>query len=203
MADISDPYVFRVIRGRIVPIKITGEQRELRQELQYKRKKARYHEKKKAESRRYGEAAAYVAGGIGLVLGAKFGAGKLTKYAKTQIKNINAMTKGINKFGSRAAKESFEQLRKKALWQSRLVKNARTASNVLIAPAGAAIAAMGVEKGIETFRGKPLSNRERVATFVGAAATAGGVAAFNYGQMTGRGRKITWLFNKIGIGFGK
>ena len=75
MADKTDPYVFRVIRGRIVPIKITGEQRELRQQLQYKRKKARYYEKKKSKKRRYGEAAALAAGGIGLIVGARFGAG--------------------------------------------------------------------------------------------------------------------------------
>lgn len=200
MADVTSPYTFRIIRGRVVPIKITD--RPERQALQYQRKKARYHETKQSKGARYAKSAATVAAGVGLVVGARFGAGRLSKYVATKIKPMAEFSnpRGVT-FMDHVA-EGFYRLRQKVFAQAKIVKKAKNVLNYGVVPVGATLAAAGIERAVETYKGKPLSNRERVAYLTGGAASAAGAGAFLYGYRTGQGRKIGKFFSKIGQGFG-
>lgn len=202
MADKSDPYVFRVINGRVVPIKVSGEQRELRQDLQYARKKQRYHEGKKTARRRYAEAGATVAGGIAIIAGSQFGAGRFAKYAAKRLqptrKRISELV--AKKPASIEHAQAIKKLKRKVMHQAKITKQFRNYLAVTGVATGAGLTAKGFEKAVETYRQKPLSDREKIAAIVGLSATAVGTGAFAYGYRTGRGRKISAFFKKIKLG---
>jgi len=203
MADKSDPYIFRVVNGRVIPIKVTGEQRELRQKLQYARKKNRYHEKKKRNRQRYAEAAGLVALGVGLVAGSRFGAGRFAKYAKSRLRPTTQRIKELTAIpaASPAHAKAIKKLKSKVAAQTKITRRFRDFLNISGVAAGATLTASGVEKGIETYRGKPLSNREKVATVVGTTSTLLGARAFKVGFKTGTGGKIGALYKKMKLGW--
>jgi hypothetical protein len=196
MADKTSPYTFRVIRGRVVPIKIT--ERADRQALQYQRKKARYHEGKKSKGQRYGEAGAMIAAGGAGVVGAQFAAGKIQKYINTKLIPAYRFSKNVQ-FADRASKEAFNQIRRNAKIQAKILTRSKKWLRGGAVVGATVLAAKGFEKAVETYKGRPLSDRESVAYGTGFAATAGGAAAYSLGVLSGQGRKIGWVFKKLRI----
>lgn len=196
MADKTSPYTFRVIRGRIVPIKIT--ERTDRQALQYKRKKARYHEDKKSKSQRYGEAGAMIAAGGAGVVGSQFAAGKIQKYINTKLIPAYRFSKNV-KFADTASKQAFQQIRQNARYQAKILTRSKKWLRGGAVVGATVLAAKGFEKAVETYKGRPLSDRESVAYGTGFAATLGGAAAYGLGRLSGQGRKIGWVFKKLRI----